>query len=118
MTIFDHLNSILYSKKDIQLNCDDESQFNSFMVNKWISFYSPELNTFINNTANKHISLFQSKQEQFNYYFYLLPRLKFKKINYIKKASTDKEEDAIITPEFMSQREYKENVELIKAISK
>jgi hypothetical protein len=118
MTIFDHLNSILYSKKDIQLNCDDESQFNSFMINKWISFYSPELNTFINDTANKHVSCFQQKQEQFDYYFNLLPRLKYKKINYIKKVSTDKEEDINIIPEFMSQREYKENVELIKAISK
>jgi len=118
MTIFDYLNSILYTKKEIELNCDEESQFNSFMCNRWISFYSPELCMYINETGNKHISLYQTKQEQFDYYFNILPQLKFKKINYIKKIKKEEEKDDILVPEFISKKEYKNNVELSKSYSK
>lgn len=118
MTIFDYLNSILYTKNRIELNCDEESQFNSFMCNRWISFYSPELCSFINETGNKHATLFQSKQEQFNYYFNLLPTLKFKKINYIKKVKKEEEKEEILVPEFISKKEYLEYVELSKLYSK
>lgn len=118
MTIFDYLNSILYTKRKIELNCDEESQFNSFMCNRWISFYSPELCSFINETGNKHVTLFQSKQEQFDYYFNLLPTLKFKKINYIKKVKKEEEKEETLVPEFISKKEYLEYVELSKLYSK
>jgi len=118
MTIFDYLNSILYSKNRIELNCDEESQFNSFMMNRWISFYSPELSCYINETGNKHAHLFQDKQDQFNYYYTVIPKLKFKKINYIKKATKEaKEEEQPILPEFISNREYKNYVEFNKKLS-
>ena len=39
---------LLFSKKKIDINCDDESQFNLFMVNRWTSMYSKELNEYIN----------------------------------------------------------------------
>lgn len=118
MTIFDYLNSILYSKKKIELNCDEESQFNSFMCNRWISFYSPELCHYVNETANRQISQFYSKQDQYDYYFNVLPQLKFKKINYIKKVKKDEEEDTVIVPEFISKKEFLHNVEFNKAMSK
>jgi hypothetical protein len=106
----------------MELNCDDESQFSPFMMNRWISFYSPEMCSFINDTCNKYIPIHQTKQEHYNYYFNILPKLRFKKIAYIKKPKkeTDTGEKApdIHVPEFMSKREYNNYVEFEKDMSK
>ena len=67
MTIFQFLNSLLYSKKKIDINSTDESQFNLFMVNRWSSMYSKEINEYINETSNKYWNLFEDKTNQYNY---------------------------------------------------
>lgn len=118
MTIFDFLKSILYSKQKIELNCDDESQFNLFMVNRWCSFYSKEINNYINETGNRYGSIMQLKQEQYDFLFHIVPQLRFKKIDYIKKTKKESVEEAIILPEFISNREYKNYVEFEKTIAK
>ena len=120
MTIFQFINSILFSKKKINLNCDDESQFNLFMINRWTSMYSKELNEYVNETTNKYWSLFDDKISQYNYVFSIFPRLKFKRLNYLKKIKKEKKtkEDKLFIPEFFSEREYKQLVELDKFISK
>lgn len=96
MTIFDVLNSILFSKKKIDLNIEEESTFNLFMVNRWLSMYSPDLTTIINSITNNGIGqVLETKTEQYSFLYYFLPRLKFKRISYIKKKKekeTDKEE--------------------------
>ena len=61
MNIFQYINSLLFSKKKIDINCDDESQFNLFMVNRWTSMYSKELNEYVNETTNKYWNLFDDK---------------------------------------------------------
>jgi hypothetical protein len=50
----------------------------------------------------------------------LIPKLKYRKINYLKKIKKDKKkkEEKQLIPEFYSQREYKRLVELEKEISK
>ena len=120
MTIFQYLNSLLYSKKKIDMNCDDESQFNLFMINRWSSMYSKEINEYVNETSNKYWNLFDDKINQYNYLYNLLPRLKFKKIAYLKKTKKEnkKKEEKQLIPEFFSQREYKQLVDLQNHISK
>ncbi len=120
MTIFQFLNSLLYSKKKIDINSTDESQFNLFMVNRWSSMYSKEINEYINETSNKYWNLFEDKTNQYNYMFKLLPRLKFKKISYLKKIKKEKvkKEEKQLIPEFYSQREFNLLVELNKHTSK
>ena len=54
-SIFDYINSIAFSKKSIDLNCEDESQFSSFMVNRWLSFYSPEISNYINDFTSVNL---------------------------------------------------------------
>jgi phenolic acid decarboxylase len=98
------------------LNCDDESQFNSFMLNRWLSFYSKDLACYINSTANSQVHLINSKQDQYEYYYNMLPKCKFKKIEYIKKAKKEEEKEKQLTPEFMSIREYNNNVDLAKQL--
>jgi hypothetical protein len=92
MNIFNILNSIFFSKKRIDLNLDSESQFSAFMINRWASMYSDEMLVIINNTANKYSSIFNTKDQQYNWYYNLFPKLRFKKISYIKKKKRDKEE--------------------------
>ena len=97
MTIFQYLNSILFSKKKIDVNCDDESQFNLFMVNRWTSMYSKELNEYVNETTNKYWNLFDDKLSQYNYVYSVFPRLKFKicGLFLIEKFNADKCPSAI-----------------------
>lgn len=93
MTIFDTISCILYSKnKDCISNADDESAFNPYMVNRWVSMHSPELANFVNETTNKYSTVFNSRKELFDFYVSILPRAKFKKIDYIKKAVKEKDE--------------------------
>lgn len=120
MNIFQFLNSLLYSKKKADMNRDDESQFNMFMINRWSSMYSKEMNNYINESSNKYWNLFDEKGEQYNFLYYLLPKLKFKRINYIKKIKKEKKqkEEKYYIPEFYSEREYKELVDISEQVSK
>jgi hypothetical protein len=119
MTIFDYINSILFTKKKIELNCDEESQFSLFMLNRWCSFYSKELANYVNQTTNTYAGLYNLKQEQYDLIYNTAPKLKFKRIEYIKKVKKDKEEeDKIIVPEFISRKEYIQNVEFAKTLVK
>jgi hypothetical protein len=93
MTIFDILSSLLFTKKPIELNLENEKEFNLFMVNRWISMHSPEKAALINSTTNKWWSLFDTKQEQFDFLMHLLNKSKYKKIDYIKKAAKQKRAD-------------------------
>jgi len=93
MTIFDILSAILYTKKPIELNLENEKEFNLFMVNRWISMHSPEKAALINSTTNKWWSLFDTKQQQFDFLMHLLNKSKYKKIDYIKKATKQKKAD-------------------------
>mgnify|MGYP003111530532 FL=1 len=120
MNIFQYINSLLFSKKKIDMNCDDESQFNLYMVNRWGSMYSPEIANYINETSNKYWSLFNDKISQYEYIYNILPRLKYKRLSYIKKIKKEKKkkEDEPIIPEFSSKREYKMYVDLETTVNK
>lgn len=120
MTIFQYINSLLYSKKKIDMNCDDESQFNLFMVNRWSSMYSADIANYINETSNKYWSLFDDKQNQYQYLYNVIPKLKYKKIQYLKKLKKEKKkkEEEPIIPEFFSKREYKQYVDLETTLDK
>jgi hypothetical protein len=116
MTIFDILSSILYTKKPIELNLENEKEFNLFMVNRWISMHSPEKVALINSTTNKWWSLFDTKQQQFDFLMHLLNKSKYKKIDYIKKATKQKKADdekqmmekSFANNNFMSTKQLKE----------
>jgi len=120
MTVFDYIGSIINSKNKIELNCDDESQFSIYMINRWLSFYSNDVSNYVNETCNKYANLFSTKQEQYNFLYNVLPKLKFKKINYLKKLKKeDKEEKSVVyIPEFMSKAEYEKNLEFLNSLGK
>ena len=101
------------------MNCDDESQFNLFMINRWSSMYSKEMNEYVNETSNKYWSLFDDKLNRYNYLYSLLPRLKFKRLNYLKKIKKEKKnkEEKQIIPEFYSEREFMYNKSMMESLA-
>lgn len=81
--IFDILNDISYNKQNI-FNSDVESQYNPYMVNKWLSMsidtvmYAQDMN------CNSHLP----KDMQFDYYFYSIKKQK-RFFKYIKNKKED-----------------------------
>lgn len=117
-TIFDLISSVLFTKKHIELDVEEEKEFSLYMLNRWVSMHSPVKASIINNTINKYWRVFETKQDQFNFLFHILTKERFKKISYIKKtalkkqkASKDEEEQLIrmhAHNNFMSIAQYKE----------
>ena len=112
MNLFDVLNSILYSKKKLELNLEDENIFIPYMINRWVSMYNGDLAVFINIFFNRSLP-FESKEGHYDYYFNLCPKLKFKKLPYIKKSKKEGEEGSLPKREFLSEREMKMYVDML-----
>lgn len=92
--IFDQLNDLLFTKeRKCMDNVDHESDYNPYMINRWISMYSPELAHVINNTVNWTYQVFETKSEHYNFLHTVIPRVNRKRINYIKKTKRDKESE-------------------------
>ena len=120
-TIFDYVNAILHNKdSSVFDNVDDDSTFSPYMINRWISMHSPEMANMVNQTTNKYVNIFNTKQEFFNFYVSVYPRLRQKRISYIKKtkAEKEKEEDEILPliakAQEMSLREVKFNRDMVE----
>jgi hypothetical protein len=84
--MFDFLNKILFKTKTPDTaNLDENSEFQPYLVQRWCSMYSPEVTVLLNQTSNVHWSTLQNNSEWFNYLHSVVPKTRFKRINYIKK---------------------------------
>lgn len=96
MNFFQLQNKLFYSNKSKQpepLDTEGEQAFVPFLFNRWLSMYSKDTVSFTNDTLNKYCGIFDTdKQRTYKLYYNLIPRLKFKRINYIKKKKKDKEQ--------------------------
>ena len=109
MTIFDFINDILFTKKGNKLdNINDEGEFNSYMVNRWASMYSPEMATIINSTTNWLYPVFEDKQSYYRFMLTVLPRVKRRHIPYVKKSKKTSEEENINIPLLAKRLELSE----------
>jgi len=97
MTIFDLIGGILFTKKKNLINtCDEESQFSPYLVNRWLSMYSPET-AKTSNVINKYIGIFDNKLDLYNFFVAIFPRVRSKRIQYFKKNKKEEvEEDKTI----------------------
>ena len=112
MNFFQLQNKLFYSKKDDAgyIDLEGEQAFVPFLFNRWLSFYDNNMCVFTNETLNKFSTIFDNKQESYKLYYYLIPRLKWKKISYIKKIKKDEEEvdlSSVAKNKNMSVRELK-----------
>lgn len=86
--LFDLIDRVLFSKRTIDINIGDE-QVHPYIMNRWISMYSTQMATLINNTGNWMYSVFEHDNQL--YYKFLqrfLPRVGRRRIHYIKKIKT------------------------------
>lgn len=124
MNFFDIIRNLFFSKKaDTEILDHDSAQaFTPFMVNRWLTFYSREQTTLVNETLNKFTSLFDDKGEMYKLYFNLIPKLRYKKIEYVKKKKTketdsakdiSKELETIARSNLISQREVQQYIDLL-----
>lgn len=121
MNFFDILRILFFKKSNSAdiINCDDLQSFTPYMINRWLSFYDNQRAIFVNETLNKFSGLYDEKSESFKFYSNLIPSLRFKKINYIKKnkdKTTDKEDNksAIIAHNnLISSREVEMYIDLL-----
>jgi len=92
MEIFDFINNILFFKKNhVELNCEEYKKYNSYLVNRWISMHSSDNAMIVNQTVNRKNFLCKDSDSQYNFLLNVIPRSKYKKIEYIKKnANEDK----------------------------
>ena len=96
MNFFQLQNKLFYSDKNKSaefLDSEGEQAFVPFLLNRWLTMYSKQTVSFVNDTLNKYCGVFDTdKQKTYRLYYNLIPRLKFKRINYIKKVKKDKAE--------------------------
>ena len=124
MNFFQIQNKLFYSKKDKagDLDTEGEQAFIPFLFNRWLSFYNNDMCVFTNETFNKFSTIFDDKQQAYRLYYYLIPRLKWKKISYIKKKKREVEEEENLTliakNKNISKRELLQYVELNKILAK
>ena len=115
MNFFQLQHKLFYSKKvkAEDLDAEGEQAFVPFMFNRWLSFYNNDMSVFTNETFNRFGTIFDDKQQAYKLYYYLIPRLKWKKITYIKKKKEEEEVDltAIAKNKNMSVRELKMYIE-------
>ena len=93
-TIFDFINDILYHKRgDLLDNIEHEGQYNSYMVNRWISMYSPQHATLVNLTSNRLYSALSTKESSYKFLLNVMPKSNPRRIMYVKKKKVDKTEE-------------------------
>ena len=83
--------------------------------------YSSDIAQILNETTNRYGKLFQTKQEQYDFILNMLPRVKKKRLNYIKKVKEEsKKEDnelsLIAKAMEISRRELEENIKLLETL--
>ena len=124
MNFFQLQNKLFYSKKGKaeDLDAEGEQAFVPFLFNRWLSFYNNDVCVFTNETFNKFSTIFDDKQQAYRLYYYLIPRLKWKKIKYIKKKKREAEEEEnlelVAKNKNISKRELLQYVELAKMFAK
>ena len=92
VNIFNFINDILFKKKgDLLDNIDSESEYNPYMINRWVSMYSPQMAVLVNSTTNKYYSVFDTKRDNYKFLVSFLPKSTPYRISYIKKATKDKD---------------------------
>lgn len=92
--MFEHLNDILFHKRGDKLdNVDHETDYNPYMINRWVSMYSDETCQVVNATANWLHPVFETKTEHYKFMTQILPVYKKRFIQYIKRSKQDQDVD-------------------------
>lgn len=107
--MFKAINHILFENISKDIDSETLDEFVPYMITRYFSFYDDgKYIDYINSTINKYNGIFKSVEDEYKFYENVIPKLKKKKINYIKKIKKDesKESTTSIIPDFYSRREW------------
>lgn len=81
----------LFTKEEVEIVPTDKN-FSPYLVNRYISFYHPNMLVFVANTINDTKKFLQSESSAIHYKTLkaILPKLPYYKIPYIKKPVSNK----------------------------
>jgi len=102
-TLFTYLNNIIHYKR-VDRSVESDSMYNQYMINRWISMYSPQAATIVNHTTNTYWSVFQSKYDHLKFISGVIPKSKIYRINYIKKSKKDEGDESTEIVDFLSKK--------------
>lgn len=94
-SIFDYINSILYKIKLTEKIHSNSSEYNQYMINRWLSMYSPDIANIINGTVNFYSNNLEN-QEHYNLLYNLIPKCRKLKINYLKSKRESSEDEELL----------------------
>jgi len=113
--MFNTINYLLNEKRKPELDADLLQAFNPFITQKTFSYYdSGRFCGYINDSLNLYSNVFKTVEDQFRFYEVMIPVLKRRKSEYIKKPKKTEKDESIPLPEFLSRRE----VDLYETLSK
>ena len=86
MNIFDQLRDIIQHKKNsISEDIEFEKDFTPYMVQRWLSFYSPQYAIILNYSVNSSWQAVDEKAMWYKFFIGVIPKSRFRNIKYIKK---------------------------------
>jgi hypothetical protein len=107
--MFKAINHILFENPSKEIDSETLEEFVPYMVTRYFSFYeNGKYIDYINSTINKYQNIFYTKEDEYKFYENVIPKLKNKKINYIKKNKKEKTKKDIVktVPDFYSRKEW------------
>ena len=102
-TLFTYLNNIIHYKR-VDRSVESDSTYNQYMINRWVSMYSPQAAVIVNHTTNTYWSVLQSKYDHLNFISRVIPKSKIYRINYIKKSKKDKGDETSEIVDFLAKK--------------
>ena len=88
MSIFTYINDILYTKSGKSLKKKESySDFQPYMVQRWISMHSGSNARILAMTTNKIYKALDNSKQWYKLFLTTIPKSKFKRYKYIKKVS-------------------------------
>lgn len=91
MTIFEQLKDIISEKQNkLEEDCELEKEFIPFMTQRWLSFYSPQFAQIVNCSSNVLWKAIDEKQLWYKLFSGIIPKSKFRSIEYVKKNKEEK----------------------------
>lgn len=97
MNFFQLQNQLFYQRKSKAEELDPESSsaFVPYLINRWLSFYGRDQAAFTNLTLNRFGYIFDDKNKLYKLYYNLIPRMRYKKISYVKKQKKEEKEPEV-----------------------
>jgi hypothetical protein len=82
-------------------------EFSPYMVSRYLTFYDKDFTEYANDTVNTYGNVFKTKEDQFRFYEQIIPKVKKRRVVYIKKPREEvvKDKMPMAIPEFYSKRE-------------